>query len=174
MTFTKTIKTGSILFLMLAGCTAPHAVNNVANGTIGAQNTKYIQASVAITITQGANTVYSDNAPNSSLILKAGQTYDLNLGVINAPNGTSYSLAMTNIDQVVQVPVSVALSEGDNVFTVPNAGDYTWKLVLTATGYNDQTKNYSATVRVSERQFPKDRLGCEQDSRDPSGRTEPL
>lgn len=152
------VRIGAIFFLILAGCTAPSAANFTFQGTPSSQEAKYIQAQVDVTISQNGTTIYSDSNPSGSLVLNAGQTYNFDLTVTNAPAGTSYSLVMTNVDQLTETPITVPLVSGDNSFTVPNAGNYTWQLELTATGYSMQTKNYTADVTCPSPTFTANSL----------------
>src|SRR4051812_954239 len=106
---------GTILIAALTACTGPKSANNAEAGSQSPVNLPYIQASVAVTISKGSTTVYSDSSPNSSLVLNAGQAYNFNLSVQNAPAGTTYHIVMTNIDLINGSPVTVPLNAGNNV-----------------------------------------------------------
>jgi hypothetical protein len=155
-----TVGAGAIALLTLAACTGSKS-STTSTGASNSSNQQYMQAKVALTVSQGASTLYSDSSPNSSLQLVAGQQYNFNLNVQNAPTGTQYVLVMTqNGPSGTTNQKTQALVPGDNTVTVTGGaigGAYNstwyWSLQLAATGYVTETKSYTAQVSCPNPNF---------------------
>lgn len=139
----------SLLLLLTTACSKPAASTSVVNASSDVTNSAALAGKVSMTIKDMSGTViYSDTNANSSLILKAGQMYSLDLTPTNVTAGATYSLLVTRTDIVggAASALSVSLNPGSNSFTLPNQGDYSFKLVVSAPSMTAATQYYRATV----------------------------
>lgn len=148
---TNNYKIGAAIVVsaLLAGCTGPSA-SKLSLGNAQSTNQQFLQVKMNISI---PSVGYSDTVPNSPLILKAGSSYVLNLAVSNAPAGTSYSVQVTNLDQVNASPITIPIAVGNNNFSVPTQGNYQLKLTASAAGFAPQSKIYQAQVQCASPTF---------------------
>lgn len=151
----------ALLFLAtLIGCSSPKgdSASNTTNAASAGSTLPVVQAKVVLSVSDGNGVVFSEAAPagspQSSLQLKSGQSYMLNLDVTNAPAGATYSLQLQRTD-LIKPPaaISFALNAGSNSFSVPDAGNYSGKLVVSASGFSAETKNYAAIVTCATPTF---------------------
>ncbi len=122
-------------------------------------NLNYLTGKMQMSLVNASgNLIYSDAAAGGSLTFKANTNYGLNLNVTGYPANTQYSLEMTQTDVVNGTTVTVPLTAGLNSFTVPTQGDYSWKLMASAPGYQSQTKFYLANVTCQNPTFTQSSL----------------
>lgn len=110
-------------------------------------------------------TIYSDDVPNSSLQLKAGQMYSASLAVANALPGATYKLVATQVNVLngLSLP-AVVIVPGTNVpLALPanGQGEYALKLIATVPGAPDVTKLYTADVQCAQPSFTADSLNAD-------------
>ncbi len=103
------------------------------------------KASITVTEKSSGNVIYSDSNPGS-LVLKAGNTYNISLISDSLPADASYSLSATRIDIPGGTAASTPLKLGDNSVTAPVQGDYAWKLSVSVPNVGVQVKSYTAAV----------------------------
>jgi len=139
---------GGCSLLLLAAC--GKANYTADENTIDASSTGSInQAQIKVNMKIYDNTnavVYSDSNINSSLVLKENQNYRLDLSPSQDVAGLKYALTLTKTSVVGSTPQTIQLQSGSNNFSVPTKGDYSLKLVATASQMLPVTKLYTAAV----------------------------
>jgi hypothetical protein len=155
MKHNTTLKVGIVLAIgamMISGCGGIGAAKTNMNAVLSAPNQQFIQSQMHISVSgNGAN--YSDSTPNSSLIVKMGLSYVLNLQVQNAAAGASYSIQATNLDDVNPTPINLNVAVGNNTISFPAKGNYQIKLMASAAGLGSQSKIYQAEVQCANPSF---------------------
>lgn len=147
--------------MVLAACSEPAPNENAVAASASTANAPFLQAKVNLSLyAADGSLIYSDVNSSTSLKLKSGTPYDLNLDVSGAPAGTSLTLESSQIDVVSGASAAIPLQSGANQFTVPAAGDYTWKIVASAPGYTPLTKIYQASVQCPNPTFTANSLSA--------------
>lgn len=144
--------------LVLSACNhiaADKALNAATSPTDGSSSLGRV--SVIVKDSSG-NVVYTDANPNSSLNLVAGLNYQLILDTSGAPAGSVYSLEYTNIGVVASPKVVKALAAGSNAISLPAAGDYSLKVIISSQGSPDVSQSYQAAVACANPSFNADSL----------------
>jgi len=159
MNFSKRAAIGAFLVVGVGtavGCSKGgyDTSGSTSSGSLATTNVSQAQVKVAVQVLDSANNpIYTDSNSASSLVLKAGQTYQLVLSPSYNPNGASYSLQLTQIDAVNTTPQSITVQPGANSFSVPVQGDYSLKLIATAPSMLQMTKYYNANVTCANPTF---------------------
>lgn len=154
--------------LLLPGCSKQGGTENMEMASLASSVTQ-AQVKVSMSITDGSkNVIYSDAVGGSSLVLRSGQNYTLDLKPSSSVPGLSYSLALTRTSTVNSGTQILALKEGSNTFSVASQGDYSMKLAVSAPKMMPLTKYYSASVTCANPSFTADSLNANAISMTPS------
>lgn len=152
-----------ILFCTLLLGIACSKQAGVQDMEMASQGTSVTQAQVKVNmkITDSSkNVIYNDAVGGSSLVLRSGQAYSLDLKPSASVSGLTYNLALTRTSTVNAVTQNIALKEGSNSFSVPTQGDYSMKLLVAAPKMMTLTKFYSASVTCANPTFTADTLNA--------------
>ncbi|PWU15569.1 MAG: hypothetical protein C5B49_11620 [Bdellovibrio sp.] len=148
--------------LSLAACTKSDNSSDTAQSTgSSTSSSTALMGKVSLTVKDsGGNTVYSDTDVNSSLVLKAGETYTVVLEGTNIPAGATFTLQGTQTNLVSGQTLSTPLQVGSTNFIVPVQGDYTLKLIMSSPGQEDSSRFYQAEVTCPNSTFTKSSLNA--------------
>lgn len=158
------------LTIIISACTAPKSLKNESSTSSSMSDGAALVGKVSLVVKGSNNSlVYSDGVVGSALVLKAGQTYDLQLAVENAQPGATYKLERTQTNIVGGPTDSIPLKVGSNVLSIPSngQGEFSWKLIVSGPNMTPFSKFYLADVQCSSPTFTADSLDASKISVSP-------